>query len=197
MNFKVSKSQKKILKKFNKYLNDGILHNNEKTSESESGNDGDNLQFLMREMPETKFDYSNLYSILTQTPLVLNKPDNPACCSSMNDSTNNIVSGTSPESTGTKNQSDKSPLSSVKKGLGADPNKHPCKKAKLMRRERKQQKLNEKGINFAQPSANNEAKTLEQFVYDIPDSCKDKLKVSEFTVILTYGIIIWQNNSSN
>lgn len=64
-----------------------------------------------------------------------------------------------------------------KKGQGPDPTKPPCKKAKLLRLERKQEKLLKRGMSLEkieQP----QTKTLKQFLNDIPNDAKHKLTVS-------------------
>lgn len=65
-----------------------------------------------------------------------------------------------------------------KKGLGIDPSKPPCKKAKLFRKERKQQKLLEKGIILENQPITMEIKQLEDFLKDISKNSKHKLRVS-------------------
>lgn len=62
--------------------------------------------------------------------------------------------------------------------MGMDPNKPPCKKAKLLRLERKQQKLLEKGITLEKTTNANDAKSLEQFLNEIPSNSKHKLTVN-------------------
>ena len=69
-------------------------------------------------------------------------------------------------------------VKSVKKGTGPDPNKPPCKKAKELRFERKQEKLKQKNLDGAgvsdpksmqvdTPNVNNEAKTLAEYFNEI------------------------------
>lgn len=63
LKFTPSKSQKKIIKKFNKFCNDGIL-NKEKAGEMKTDDDGgggaDILQMNYRQGPETKTDVSKI-----------------------------------------------------------------------------------------------------------------------------------------
>lgn len=47
----------------------------------------------------------------------------------------------------------------------------------MIRLERKQQKLVQKGMNVEKQPSNSEAKTLEQFLNEIPEESKHKLKV--------------------
>lgn len=73
-------------------------------------------------------------------------------------------------------------------GVGADPSKPPCKKAKLLRLERKSQKLLKKGedisTTFNRPS--DQQKSLNQFLEEIPTTSKHKLKVSLILVYMLY-----------
>lgn len=65
-----------------------------------------------------------------------------------------------------------------------DVTKPPCKKAKLMRIERKRQKLAAAGIDpetvqqqTQKIKPQNEAKSLEQFLSELPENTKHKLRV--------------------
>lgn len=62
--------------------------------------------------------------------------------------------------------------------MGADPNKPPCKKAKLLRLERKKEKLQKKGIEFEKKQVKNEQKSLEEFLNEVQPDSKHKIKVS-------------------
>lgn len=79
--------------------------------------------------------------------------------------------------------------SSFKKGIGADPSKVPCKKAKLLRMEHKQKKLQEKGVSAEKPKANNAGKDLEQLLKEISDNPLHKLKVHIW-------LNVWKDNSN-
>lgn len=62
--------------------------------------------------------------------------------------------------------------------LGPDPTKAPCKKAKQLRRERKLEKLREKGIDVATlNTCKNKEKQVEDFINELPDDVKHKLEV--------------------
>lgn len=60
-----------------------------------------------------------------------------------------------------------------------DPNKSPCKKAKQMRRERKLEKLKEKGvdINTLSNVNKNKEKQLEDFLNELPKEYQQRLEV--------------------
>lgn len=60
-----------------------------------------------------------------------------------------------------------SSMSQLKSGVGADPNKPPCKKAKTLRWERKQQKLLKRGMSLEKIETKNEQKNLED-VLSVP-----------------------------
>ncbi|KAJ8715050.1 hypothetical protein PYW08_005031 [Mythimna loreyi] len=65
-----------------------------------------------------------------------------------------------------------------KKESGPDPNKAPCKKAKQMRRERKLAKLKEKGIDVTAINIRqNKEKQIEDFINELPDDVKHKLEI--------------------
>lgn len=66
----------------------------------------------------------------------------------------------------------------VRQGTGADPNKPPCKKAKLLRLEKKQQKLLQRGMSLEKLNVDPQQKTLEQFLNEISENSKHKLRVS-------------------
>lgn len=65
-----------------------------------------------------------------------------------------------------------------KSGIGADPNKPPCKKARLLRLERKQEKLLKRGLSLETFNSKNEPKTLEEFLNQTNSNSKHKFRVS-------------------
>ena len=103
-NFKLSKSQKKVLKKLHAYLLTGARSGEEKTK---------------KETVQQQLQLSS-------------------CANSSEDTT---VMGPHPPMVGTSAKSNKSkPTAPPKKGLGADPTKPACRKAKDIRRERRMSK---------------------------------------------------------
>lgn len=60
-----------------------------------------------------------------------------------------------------------------------DVNKAPCKKAKLLRRERRLEKLKEKGVdlNGLTNTTKNKEKVIEDIIKDLPENVKHKLEV--------------------
>lgn len=62
--------------------------------------------------------------------------------------------------------------------MGPDSSKPPCKKAKLVRLERKMEKLHQKGLKLDIEKKKPEVKSLEDFINGIRENSKCKLKVS-------------------
>jgi arginine-tRNA-protein transferase len=72
----------------------------------------------------------------------------------------------------------KSSVETPKTGVGADPNKPPCKKAKVLRMERKKEKLLKRGMSLEKINVkSNEQKTVEEFLNDVSQDNQHKLKV--------------------
>lgn len=178
----MSKSHKKVIKRFNKYINDGILYKNLESTDNE--NDHEDATFVSKERPNIVVDYKNLNTALNEVSSKLNPTDPVPTCSRSIDSLDHNTGGPKLEETVVQKtkvvtNSDNIASNAVKKGLGADPNKFPCKKAKLLRIEKKQHKMREKGFNFVKSNVSNEAKSLEQFLCDLPNNCNNKLQVSK------------------
>lgn len=70
--------------------------------------------------------------------------------------------------------------STCKAGLGADPNRPLCKKAKLLRIEKKQQKMIQRGMSLGKLSTKNTAKSLDDFLNEVSENPKHQLKVSAY-----------------
>ncbi|XP_968074.1 arginyl-tRNA--protein transferase 1 isoform X1 [Tribolium castaneum] len=156
LNFQLSKSQKKVIKKFNKFLKDGVLNKNTNPQECQ-----DNIsEFVHREVPTHVLDKE----------VVINSDLN--CEKDEQDS-----SQVAAPSVSQVQEAVPSTSSMPKSGLGADPTKPPCKKAKILRLERKKEKLQKKGIVFEKKPATNEQKTLEEFLNDTAPDSKHKIKL--------------------
>lgn len=56
----------------------------------------------------------------------------------------------------------------------------PCKKAKILRQEKKAKKMQEKGATPEKAYVNNNTKNLEQLLNEISDDSNHKLKVDHF-----------------
>lgn len=182
-NFKISKSQKKILKRMHKFLSTGKGDDNlkadvEKYSHCESAGDS------IMEMPDFSHKKSNvqidLPSLIQDTDA--SKEEHPAVSSD-----SKMPENDRPEAL-RKTTSSAACVNSVpKKGLGPDPNKPKCRKAREIRRERKLQKLMElsKDPNsfpeksmLSTKTPKNEPKTLEDLLFEpLPDNAAHKLEV--------------------
>lgn len=159
LDFKLSKSQKKIIKKFNKFVSDGTgckeVGNTPITVEDSAPHE----QIVIKEKPSTLLDYSKLSAA--------------SCNNKTEDSEDYIM----PSCSSLCVESICDVKKTVEKhSVGPDPNKPPCKKAKILRLERKQQKMRERGITPDKPPRINETKTLEQFLNEVPPSSKYKFK---------------------
>lgn len=182
-NFKLSKSQKKNLKRMQKFLSTGKggdMLKADAGNNSHCGSAGDSIM----EMP----DFSHKKSDVQIDALNLKeaadacKGEHPAALSDVKmpkDDTPKTFCETVPATA----SSDVVP----KKGLGPDPSKPKCRKAREIRRERKLQKLMELDKNpntlpaknmMCTKAARNEPKTLEDFLSEpLPDSAAHKLEV--------------------
>ncbi|KRT85246.1 hypothetical protein AMK59_399 [Oryctes borbonicus] len=185
LNFKISKSHKKIIKKMNRFMNDGILHKSPVPNENEHYHE--DIPIIIKERPDVDFDYASLGNSLNEVSKSLDVSQAPSCSNAIDIDLDKGKLKTNKRDVDkiteaineaeTADITDSISTSPVKKGLGADPNKPPCKKAKLLRLEKKQQKLREKGLNLMKTTAINQEKSLEQFLYDLPENCRDKLQI--------------------
>ena len=181
LEFKLTKSQKRVIKRFNKYLCDGTINKEHKVNDIEEF-DTSFPALIPKERPgfDTKVP-TTLYEAKpddfdddTQqvAPTCSKTPEEVTCGVNEGERANNIAESTD------ENRQVKAKGASVRKGLGADPNKPACKKAKLMRLERKRQTLADRGVQVNKPPAKSTGKTLEQFLTDVPADSKHKLQVS-------------------
>lgn len=80
---------------------------------------------------------------------------------------------------GSKQENETNLSEGCKKALGPDCSKPPCKKAKLLRIERKKEKLNKMGLKLEDiKKKTSEPKSIEEFIENISQNSKFKLKVS-------------------
>ncbi|XP_050298320.1 arginyl-tRNA--protein transferase 1 isoform X4 [Anthonomus grandis grandis] len=182
LKFSLSKSQKKIIKKFNKFLVDRNIN---KSSPQEQLNNEESFSELQGYSKQCTIDFKK--SVTTteassshaneNTPSTSNHVQNsqPTTCkeniNNTHSSEGSVMSNTPNEKTCDKKV--------IKEGQGADPNRPPCQKAKVLRLERKKEKLLKRGmdvdsINKPHPD---KAKSLEQFLKEIPSAAKHKLKI--------------------
>ncbi|GAB0093709.1 Arginyl-tRNA--protein transferase 1 [Sergentomyia squamirostris] len=164
VNFKMSKSHKKIIKRMNKFLRDGINESSEKESnhEEEEGETPSEAHIAPPSLPrlDRNIDVSRIVNNLPQ------REDNTGSEGSSREIPCQV----------------KESVDSAIKNSGPDSAKPPCKKAKLLRLERKQAKIAEReaaGISQTQvkSSAKNVEKSLEDFLNEQPTDGKHKLKI--------------------
>ncbi|XP_026725761.1 arginyl-tRNA--protein transferase 1 [Trichoplusia ni] len=177
LQFKTSKSQKKVLKRVNKYLlGEELLQpatgaGARKMSTCSSGSDvlGEGFDEGGEQFIETLREHQDINIDVVKNSELLDNPsgegvgDNASLINDMK-----------------KNQSEtelKPEVKHVKKDLGPDPNKAPCKKAKQLRRERKLAKLKEKGIDVIPEPSKNKEKQIEDIINELPNDVKHKLEI--------------------
>ncbi|XP_057667014.1 arginyl-tRNA--protein transferase 1 isoform X3 [Diorhabda carinulata] len=177
INFLLSKSQKKVIKRFNKFLKDGNIKYEDNIQFEEPDNHSDlhqnhpkmNLSDLSASISNS-IQQNNLTSIETPSTsntdeIDLNEMDNSQ------QKTEKICDKASNSSQLKVNT--KTPL---KVGVGADPTKPPCKKAKILRIERKKAK----GLQFQKSPPVSNQKSLEQFLEEVSQNDKKKLRPKQF-----------------
>ncbi|CAH1977893.1 unnamed protein product [Acanthoscelides obtectus] len=170
LHFSLTKSQKKVIKKFNKYLQDGIL---KKDSECDHVEDEVHRQehvdfkkdIAAINIGEVKAGFQEGGEISN-----IDIKDNPI----EPENSNVKLNISAPNSEPLNNQTHKSNSCAENPMEQSRP---PCKKAKVLRLERKKEKLLKKGLVLEEktPQA---PKTLEQFMEEIPDIAKGKLKIA-------------------
>jgi arginine-tRNA-protein transferase len=171
LNFQLSKSQKKVVKKFNKFLKDGVLNKNE--NHPVATENSDNIaEFFHKEAPahlSQELHDSNL--LLESDKTVVSDTDNQSTSQSEH---NAVLSKSEVRNA----PAAKSSVETPKTGVGADPNKPPCKKAKVLRMERKKEKLLKRGMSLEKINVkSNEQKTVEEFLNDVSQDNQHKLKL--------------------
>ncbi|XP_076275591.1 arginyltransferase 1 isoform X4 [Rhynchophorus ferrugineus] len=172
-NFSVNKSHKKIIKKFNSYLKDGMtLHCNLLDVEEQSEGNEEHI-----DIKQMQVDIANMSSDIKMNTSEGNIVGD--ACSSSNTITANTMKSVNAEENVNCETSNVKKL--VKAGKGPDPNKPPCKKAKLLRLERKKQKSLFKNIEIPKKKQiNNSQKSLYDLLQDIPPDSSLDLKHEPF-----------------
>jgi arginyl-tRNA---protein transferase len=169
VNFKLNKSHKKILKRMTKFLQDGVK--DKTTGDTYSNDCVMNSDVGMADLPSApvtsrvQIDGNDGIGRAkgAKEPVVLDEATTEANQSS-------VV------------QQDAGMLVKEPQLSGPDPSKPVCKKAKVLRLERRKQKLLAAGrpVDQAMPSKNVE-KTLEDFLNEVPtEHCAHKLKVVDY-----------------
>uniref|UniRef100_T1J3H9 Arginyl-tRNA--protein transferase 1 n=1 Tax=Strigamia maritima TaxID=126957 RepID=T1J3H9_STRMM len=176
LEFKLSKSQKNVLKKMNKYLSTGEIKPEtvdiQISFDDEIGLSISDVQ-VQSKLAEDKllFTDSSLYKESdTDLPGPLGDANPRRCSESSKTSSQSF-----PKQSETKLEKQPKP------GLGADPNKPPCKKAKLVRLERRKQKSKTDSLNLENPSAlkqdTNCCKTIENYLNVSVENPVHKLEI--------------------
>nr|XP_023026125.1 arginyl-tRNA--protein transferase 1 [Leptinotarsa decemlineata] len=174
-NFSPSKSQKKVVKKFNKFLEDNNLNKKETTAEEQSADGCGNSEIFMKDGPDIKITdvpsivANHVREVISCTSGVQNidredrnKPNEETCDILDNESSLPV-------------KTDKS-KTLVSKGQGADLNRPPLKKAKLLRMERKKEKLLKKGLALEKNDPQSK-KSLEDFLEEISPDSRNKFQM--------------------
>ncbi|KAJ8923364.1 hypothetical protein NQ315_001922 [Exocentrus adspersus] len=206
LNFSLSKSQKKVIKKFNKFLEDGVLNKNEATAETHRNDEQDNPEVIIKDRPNVNF------SRIDTSQVEMNKPQvdikgfiKDQIC----DKTIRIAqeSTCDPSSSNSTLQRKYDLKNTYREGVGADTSKPPCKKAKLLRFERKKEKLGKCGLSLGKKDPVQFGKSIEQLMEEVSNdsSCKlrlefiptsepgdewDQVKEVEFELYKKYQMIV-------
>ncbi|GLV46733.1 Arginyltransferase 1 [Carabus blaptoides fortunei] len=187
--FKLSKSQKKIIKRVNRYLSDSL---EDKSYDDIEMHSDEVFTPINHEKPIVKLSADKIESGKLGVLIDANSSGKLGVLIDANSTMQSETDFEEEENTSIKSENSKmststSPITSkcYKPGTGADPSKPPCKKAKFLRLERKQHKLAEKGINPLQSNAaQSQEKSLEQFINDISKTPAHRLTVK---LVLTGG----------
>lgn len=196
LNFSLSKSQKKVIKKFNKYLEDGVLIKNN-VEPNAQGSDGlDSSGIFIKDRPNVNFSKIDNSSNQMQVEASPKLTTAELHCDKFNSIKNQDICGmcilyegfrlhkkilihfSISEPSQSKSVS-KFPTKNVfKEGVGADTSKPPCKKAKLLRLERKKEKLLKQGLSLEKREPAQPQKSIEQCLEEVSQNSKHKLRVS-------------------
>lgn len=164
LNFKLSKSHKKILKRMSRFLKDG------RKSEVVDGDEKSPDNFHVENSTVNECFMQPSKENVPRMDIKLEDIQNM-------DTLDNNKASTSKSNNVTENKILK-PNHTEELKSGPDPSKPLRKKAKQLRIERKKQKLAEKGISFEPESkSHNTEKTLEQFFMEHPTDGAHKLEV--------------------
>lgn len=192
--FKVAKSHKKIVKKVNRFLSDGIRGGEDDSTKGSIGQSRGESEMVPERRNKLNVDQVNCP--ITKSD---KKPKSSGCkigkkedyCKKIkkevNLRNNELASGSAQCS------SDLVPEKLCKAGDGVDLTKPKCKKAKQLRLERKRDKLALQGIDFEIPkknSKNNCQKSIEDLLNDFNPDGVHKLKVN-FNFLIFLLLNLW------
>ncbi|XP_015202275.1 arginyl-tRNA--protein transferase 1 isoform X2 [Lepisosteus oculatus] len=187
LHFQPSKTHKKILKKMNKFLSKGEMPSREC--------DGEPMESLCDEegSRETPVDCLGEVSASVQEPLVVDQETPSPEGTSKVSKSEPLQTGGSGERPRERTEqpapvpAPSSTRAGPKPGLGVDPNRPPCRKAKELRRERRLQKELQRqqggcpvdhGQHLPQSRQNSQPRTLEELVTDsLPTDATHQVEV--------------------
>ncbi|XP_045500708.1 arginyl-tRNA--protein transferase 1 [Colias croceus] len=169
LEFRPSKSQKKVLKRFNKYL---VGENEPECSHRKISSSSDDMKF-----DEGEAEGGEQFVESKQKPQMVNLTEKDLNFEENQEGTCQETSAN--QSYSSQNETTPTQVKdNIKKDAGPDPTRPPCKKAKQMRKERKLEKLKAQGIDISNLDTNkNKEKQIEDFIKDLPENVKHKLEV--------------------
>ncbi|KAI5642164.1 arginyl-tRNA--protein transferase 1 [Phthorimaea operculella] len=180
--FKASKSQKKVLKRFNRFLSGDTTASGDsdrKMSTSSSlgdlhGECGEGMGEQFVETTKQHQDIDVAGTVQCENDEVNLKGEGEGDPAGRPDSTTKMEVLTAD----LKQQVTEKQKES-KKVAGPDPSKGPCQKAKQLRKERKLEKLKEKGIDIStlNHTNKNKEKQLEDFINELPKEFQQRLEL--------------------
>ncbi|KAK8391328.1 hypothetical protein O3P69_017143 [Scylla paramamosain] len=179
LEIKLSKSQKKVLKRMNRYLSYGGRKECGTPEMDSTGAVGENEEYV-KPKSEAKFDVSS-FSLPKSSAI----PEQRLQMSNTKSDSNEASAGSKPkasEATSALSPSKDSPNSNqdgrknVSQGIGPDASRPPCRKAKVIRQERREAKLakraleslgrGESPMETKVSKQSNTEKSLEDFLYE-------------------------------
>ncbi|KAM4729413.1 arginyl-tRNA--protein transferase 1 isoform 2-T2 [Anableps anableps] len=177
LKFQPSKSHKKILKKMNKFISNGEL-----PTAQEDGESMDSVCEEAGPREPSKVCQSDV-KLAAISDVKQEVPNCPAPAEVQKKSVDSTAASSENSQKDSASVSDAGTAAKAPKpGLGADPSRPPCRKAKDLRKERRLQKdqirQHGAGVLPAKPAHTNQAKTLEEFMSEsLDDSSSHRLEV--------------------
>ncbi|KAB5582004.1 hypothetical protein PHYPO_G00182180 [Pangasianodon hypophthalmus] len=177
LNFHPSKTHKKILKKMTKFLSKGEVPAGQRDADC----DGERMDSMFEEGGEVPpVDPVKIQHSQVERPIIPSRPEK--------DNDSKPSTSETPREETVSSAAGKSPRLMPKPGVGADPSKPPCRKAKDIRKERRLQKEQQKQqdgggtLTNLKPApatpASGQPKPLEEFITDsLPDDPLHRLEV--------------------
>lgn len=184
--FILSKSHKKVIKRLNKFLLDGISDKGDRSSslhhEQQVSMDCSNSQ-MQSQYPKSGFDVNKVKNIVKQSMEVKARNGNNENLlnSTVVDTNPSRSDNQNSENQFSKKKSSESSSSRKSSVNGPDPTKPLRKKAKLMRMERKAEKLaltNRSSENVRKKSLKNVEKSLDALLNEVQSNGRHKLEVN-------------------